>query len=69
MNPGTYLIAKKEAQFGIGPPIGIKGEAYAEANAFCAGNAKQAETVTYQETGAHVGRMAAVSLEFKCVDK
>lgn len=69
MNAGTYLIAKKEAQFGIGPPIGIKGEAYAESNAFCANQGKQLEMVSYQETGAHIGRMAAVSLEFKCIDK
>lgn len=69
MNKGTFLIAKKEAQFGVGPPIGIKGEAYTEANAFCTAQGKQLETVDYQETGAHIGRMAAVSLEFRCVEK
>jgi putative hemolysin len=69
MNAGTYLIAKKEAQVGIGPPIVIKGEVYAEANAHCAKQGKQIETVDYQETGSHLGRMAAVSLEFKCVDR
>lgn len=64
---GTYLIAKREAQFGIGPPVGIKGEAYREANDFCARTGKAVETVQLDEVGSHVGRMASVSLRFKCI--
>lgn len=69
MDKGTYLIAKKSAQIGFGPPIGIKGEAYTEANEFCAKEGKVVETVKLEETNAGLARSAAVSLEFRCVAK
>lgn len=69
MDKGTYLIAKKSPQVGLGPPIAIKGEAYAEANEFCAKDGKVVETLKLEETNSHIGRAAAVSLEFRCVDK
>lgn len=69
MNQNTFLIAKKQAQVGFGPPIGIKGEAYTEANAFCDTQGKTIETVNYEETNAGALRSAAVSLEFRCVQK
>ena len=69
MDRGTYLIAKKSPQVGFGPPIGIKGEAYTEANEFCAKDGKAVETLKLEETNAGFGRSAAVSLEFRCVPK
>jgi len=69
MDKGTYLIAKKSAQVGFGPPIGIKGEAYTEANEFCAKDGKAVETLKYEETNSGFARAAAVSLEFRCVSK
>jgi hypothetical protein len=66
MDKGVYLIAKKSPQVGFGPPIGIKGDAYTEANAFCAKDGKTVETVKLDETNAGFGRPAAVSLEFRC---
>ena len=69
MDNGTYLIAKKSPQVGSGPPIGIKGEAYSEANAFCAKESKVVETIKLQETNSGFGRAAAISLEFRCVAK
>ncbi|MEX2148809.1 MAG: hypothetical protein WD793_01220 [Steroidobacteraceae bacterium] len=69
MDKGTYLIAKKSPQVGFGPPIGIKGEAYAEANEFCAKEGKAVETLKLEETNAGFARSAAVSLEFRCVPK
>ena len=69
MDKGTYLIAKKGPQVGFGPPIGIKGEAYTEANAFCAKEGKTVETIKLEETNAGFARSAAVSLEFRCVPK
>lgn len=68
-NNGTYLIAKKSPQLGISEPVGIKGEAYQEANEFCAKDNKSVETVQYSGQGSHIGRFASVSLEFKCVAK
>ena len=69
MDKGTYLIAKKSPQVGFGPPIGVKGDAYAEANEFCAKSGKAVETVKLDETNAGFGRAAAVSLVFRCVPK
>ena len=69
MDKGTYLIAKKSAQVGFGPPIAAKGEVYTEANDFCAKDGKAVETVKLDETHSGLARPAAVSLEFRCVAK
>jgi hypothetical protein len=69
MDKGTYLIAKKSPQVGFGPPIGIKGEAYSEANDFCAKEGKVVETLKLEQTNAGFAKSAAVSLEFRCVPK
>ena len=65
----TYLIAKKSPQLGFGPPIGIKGEAYTEANEFCAKEGKVVDTVRLEQTNSGFARAAAVSLEFRCIPK
>jgi hypothetical protein len=69
MDKDTYLIAKKSAQVGFGPPVGIKGEAYKEANEFCATLGKAVETIKLTETNAGFAKSAAVSLEFRCIPK
>jgi hypothetical protein len=69
MDRGTYLVAKKSPQVGLGPPIAIKGEAYSDANEFCAKEGKAVETIKLEETNAGFARSAAVSLEFRCVVK
>ena len=69
MDKDTYLIAKKSPQVGFGPPIGIKGEAYTEANEFCSKNGKAVETLKYEETNSGFARAAAISLEFRCISK
>lgn len=69
MDKGSYLIAKKSPQVGFGPPIGIKGEAYTEANEYCAKEGKVVETIKLEQTNAGLARSAAVSLEFRCVPK
>ena len=65
----TYLIAKKSPQVGFGPPIGIKGEAYTEANEFCTKEGKVVETLKLEQTNSGFARAAAVSLEFRCIPK
>lgn len=67
MDKGTYLIAIKGAQVGFGPPIGIKGDAYKEANEFCAKEGKSVETVNLEETNSGLARSAAISLQFRCI--
>ena len=69
MDKGTFFIAKKSPQVGFGPPIGVKGEAYTEANEFCAKEGKTVETIKLEETDAGFAKSAAVSLEFRCVPK
>ena len=69
MDKGTYMISKKSPQIGFGPPVGIKGEAYTEANEFCARDGKAVETIKYEESNAGFARSAAVALEFKCIPK
>ncbi|WP_133157285.1 hypothetical protein [Hydrogenophaga pseudoflava] len=69
MNKDSYLISKKSAQVGFGPPIGIKGEVYTEANDFCAKEGKAVETLKYEETNSGFARSAAVALEFRCVPR
>ena len=69
MDRGTYLIAKKSPQVGFGPPIGIKGEAYTEANEYCAKTSQVVETINFEQTNSGFGRAAAVSLTFKCIAK
>jgi hypothetical protein len=67
MGKDAYMISKKSAQVGFGPPIGIKGEAYQEATEHCAKSNKTVEMTKYNETNSGFGRSAAVALEFKCV--
>lgn len=69
MDKDTYLISKKSPQVGFGPPVGIKGEVYTEANAFCSKDGKAVETIKLDQTNAGFGRAAAVSLQFKCVPR
>ena len=45
MDSGTYIISKRHPQAGFGPPTKIKGEAYQEANDFCAKDQKTVETI------------------------
>ena len=69
MEKDTYLIAKKGPQVGFGPPIGVKGEVYSEANAFCSKDGKSVETIKADETNSGFAKSAAFSLEFRCVSK
>jgi hypothetical protein len=61
------MIAKKSPQVGFGPPIGVRAEAYEEANAFCAKQGKTVETISLELTNAGFAKSAAVTLEFRCL--
>lgn len=66
MDGGTYMIAKRSAQAGFGPPNGVKADVYREANAFCAKEHKTVETVNLEMTDSGFGRPGSVSLQFRC---
>ncbi len=63
----NYMIAKKSAEFGLGPPIKAQASVYAEANEFCGDDS--VETVNLNVRNAVFGRQGSVNLEFRCIDK
>ena len=67
--PGHIPNRQEEPTGWLGPPIGVKGEAYSEANEFCAKEGKAVETLKLEQTNSGFARAAAVSLEFRCVPK
>jgi hypothetical protein len=66
MDSGTYLIAKRSAQAGFGPPDGVKADVYREANDFCAKEQKNVETINLEVTDSGFARPGNVSLHFRC---
>jgi hypothetical protein len=66
MDNGTYMIAKRSAQAGFGPPVAAKAQVYREANAFCARQGKTVETVNLELTDSGFARPGSVTLEFRC---
>ena len=66
MDSGTYMIAKRSAQAGFGPPNGVKADVYREANEFCAKQHKTVETVNLEVTDSGFARPGNVSLQFRC---
>ena len=66
LDGGTYMIAKRSAQVGFGPPDGVKADVYREANEFCAKKNKEVETVNLEVTNSGFARPGNVSLTFRC---
>ena len=66
MDAGTYMIAKRSAQAGFGPPDGVKADIYKEANEFCSKENKTVKTIDLQVTNTSFGRPGNVSLTFRC---
>jgi hypothetical protein len=68
MDKDTYMVSKRSAQVGFGPPVASKADVYREANEFCAKQEKKVETIDFQGTNSGLGRPASASLQFRCVD-
>lgn len=68
MDKGTYMVSKRDAQVGFGPPVAAKADVYREANDFCVKQGKKVETIDFQGTNSGFGRPASASLHFKCVE-
>lgn len=66
MDSGTYMIAKRSAQVGLGPPDGVKADVYQEANDFCARKGMAVETIALEATNSGLARPGNVSLQFRC---
>jgi hypothetical protein len=67
MDHGTFMISKRSAQAGLGPPLGTKADVYKEASAYCANQSKVIETVNLDMTDSGFARPGSVSLQFRCV--
>ena len=66
MDHGTFMIAKRSAQVGFGPPDGVKADVYSEANEFCSKEKKEVETINLEVTNSGFARAGNVSLTFRC---
>jgi hypothetical protein len=62
----TYMIAKRSAQVGFGPPDAIKADVYREANSFCKSKNKEVETISLEITNSGFAKPGSVSLTFRC---
>jgi hypothetical protein len=67
MDRDTYMVSKRSAQAGFGPPLGVKADVYEEANDFCRKQSKSVETVAFDMTNSGFARPGSVSLQFRCV--
>ena len=67
MDRDTYMIAKRSAQAGFGPPVKAQAAVYREASAFCAKQNKTLVTVKLDAQDSGFARPGSVSLQFKCV--
>ena len=66
MEADTYMIAKRSAQVGFGPPNGVKADVYEDANKFCGKEGKTVKTIKLDTTDSGFARPASVSLAFSC---
>ena len=66
MDDDLYIIAKRSAQVGFGPPDGVKADVYKEANEFCFKENQQVETINLQVTNSGFFSPGDVSLTFRC---
>lgn len=64
----TFMIAKKSAQAGFGPPVKTEAAVYEEANAYCESQRLMVETVDKEVRNSTFGRPGSVNLKFRCVD-
>ena len=64
---GTYMIARRSAQVGAGPPVGAQAKAYKDANDFCAKQGRSVETVKIDLDPSSFGHPGSVNLQFRCV--
>ena len=67
MDAGTYMVAKRSAQAGFGPPVKTQAAVYREASDYCARQSKSLETVKLDVVDGAFARPGSVTLQFRCV--
>ena len=63
----TFMVSRRSAQAGFGPPLGAKADTYAEANTYCSLQNKIVKTVALNMTDSGFAKPGAVELTFKCI--
>jgi hypothetical protein len=66
MDGGTYMIGKRSAQVGFGPPTGTKADVYKEANEYCSKESKLVKTIDLKMVNSGFARPGSVELIFSC---
>lgn len=69
MDKGTYMVSKRSGKIGFVSADDEKADVYRQANAFCAKQNKNVETVSLKMTDSGLARPASATLEFRCVPK
>lgn len=64
----TYMIAKRSAEAGFGPPVKTQASVYAEANEYCEKRQNKVETVDLIVRNSGFGKPGSVNLKFRCID-
>jgi putative hemolysin len=63
----TYMISKRSAQVGFGPPVAATAYVYRQANAYCSKKGGNVETLNLDQVDSGFGRPSSASLKFRCV--
>ena len=66
IDKGSFMIGRRSAQAGFGPPSGTKADVYQEANEFCTKEHKTVKTINLNVTNTGFGRPGNVELIFNC---
>jgi hypothetical protein len=69
MDAGTYMLARRSAQVGGGPPVKAQAKVYQDASTFCAKQGRVVETVKLDLDDGYIAHPGSVKLQFKCVVK
>ena len=69
MGGDTYLVSKRSAQLGFGPPEGAKRDVFEVANEFCSAKGMEVEVVNLELENSGFAKPASASLQFRCVTK
>jgi hypothetical protein len=67
MDAGTYMLARRSAQVGSGPPVRAQAKVYRDASAFCAQQGRLVETIKLDVDDGHPAHPGSVNLQFRCV--
>jgi hypothetical protein len=63
----TYLVVKRSAPVGFGPPAAATAYVYDTANDYCVARGRTVETIRLDQVDSAIGKPSRTSLRFRCV--